>query len=91
LAPSDDTTEAQGGAEEAHRRWPEGRSEQGASKAKVVPPDFEMRCRASGLAKSWAAKSFILGYVQWADRRGAVLSEKNSAPPALEKWVRRGR
>jgi hypothetical protein len=25
-------------AEEAHRRWPEGRSERGASKAKVVPP-----------------------------------------------------
>ena len=34
----DDTTEAPGGAEEAHRRWPEGRSEQGASKAKVIPP-----------------------------------------------------
>jgi hypothetical protein len=31
-------TEAPGGAEEAHRRWPEGRSEQGASKAKADPP-----------------------------------------------------
>jgi hypothetical protein len=36
-------TEAPGGAEEAHRRWPEGRSEQGASEqgaseAKVDPP-----------------------------------------------------
>ena len=41
----DDTTEAQGGAEEAHRRWPEGRSEQGASKAKVIPPGFEERRR----------------------------------------------
>ena len=37
----DDTTEAQGGAEEAHRRWPEGRSEQGASKAKDLPPGFD--------------------------------------------------
>ena len=31
-------TEDPGGSEEAHRRWPEGRSEQGASKAKVDPP-----------------------------------------------------
>jgi hypothetical protein len=31
-------TEDPGGAEEAHRRWPEGRSEQGTSKAKVDPP-----------------------------------------------------
>jgi hypothetical protein len=27
-------TEAPGGAEEAHRRWPEGRSEQGREKGK---------------------------------------------------------
>ena len=27
-------TEAAGGAEEAHRRWPEGRSEQGREKGK---------------------------------------------------------
>jgi hypothetical protein len=27
-----------GGGEEAHRRWPEWRSEQGASKAKQRPP-----------------------------------------------------
>jgi hypothetical protein len=32
------TTEVLGSTEEAHRRWPEGRSEQGASKAKVNPP-----------------------------------------------------
>ena len=31
----DDTTEALGGAEEAHRRWPEGRSEQGASRVRA--------------------------------------------------------
>ena len=31
-------TEALGSAKEAHRRWPEGRSEQGASKAKDGPP-----------------------------------------------------
>jgi len=49
---SDDTTEAQGGAEEAHRRWPEGRSEQGASKAKVIPPGFEARSFAGlGMAR----------------------------------------
>lgn len=30
-------TEATGVAEEAHRRWPKGRSEQGARKAKVYP------------------------------------------------------
>jgi hypothetical protein len=30
-------TEALGSAKEAHRRWPEGRSEQGASKAKDGP------------------------------------------------------
>ena len=34
-------TEAPGGAEEAHRRWPEGRSEQGSSKAKADPDEFE--------------------------------------------------
>jgi hypothetical protein len=32
------TTEPLGGGEEAHRRWPEGRSERGASKAKHRPP-----------------------------------------------------
>ena len=32
------TTKPLGGGEEAHRRWPEGRSEQGASKAKQRPP-----------------------------------------------------
>ena len=37
----DDTTEAQGVAEAAHRGWPEGRSEQRASKAKVIPPGFD--------------------------------------------------
>jgi hypothetical protein len=33
------------------------------------------------LAKSWTAKSFILGYAQWADRGVwvAVLSESDSA------------
>ncbi len=31
-------TEALGSAKEAHSRWPEGRSEQGASKAKDGPP-----------------------------------------------------
>jgi hypothetical protein len=31
-------TEALGSAEEAHRRWPKGRSEQGASKANDAPP-----------------------------------------------------
>jgi hypothetical protein len=30
-------TEALGSAKEAHRQWPEGRSEQGASKAKDGP------------------------------------------------------
>ncbi len=35
---TDDTTEELGCDEEAHRRWPERRSERGASKAKVVPP-----------------------------------------------------
>ena len=34
------TTETQGGGEEAHRRWPEGHSERGASKAKQRPPIF---------------------------------------------------
>ena len=32
------TTKPPGGGEEAHRRWPEGRSERGASKAKQRPP-----------------------------------------------------
>jgi len=32
------TTKPPGGGEEAHRRWPEGRSERGASKAKHRPP-----------------------------------------------------
>jgi len=32
------TTKPPGGGEEAHRRWPEGRSEWGASKAKQRPP-----------------------------------------------------
>jgi len=32
------TTKPPGGGEEAHRRWPEGRSERGASKAKQHPP-----------------------------------------------------
>jgi hypothetical protein len=38
-------TEATGVVEEAHRRWPKGRSEQGARKAKVDPPRIS-RCRA---------------------------------------------
>ena len=38
-------TEATGVVEEAHRRWPKGRSEQGARKAKVDPPRVS-RCRA---------------------------------------------
>lgn len=43
----DDTPEALGGGEEAHRRWPEGRNEQGTSKAKVHPSSrlFEESCR----------------------------------------------
>jgi hypothetical protein len=35
-------TEAAGGAQEAHRRWPEGRSEQGASKANDAPPGLRI-------------------------------------------------
>jgi hypothetical protein len=38
---------ALGGAEEAHRRWPRGRSEQDASKAKVDPPIFTTRATAA--------------------------------------------
>ena len=37
-------TKELGSAKEAHNRWPEGRSEQGASKAKVGPP----RCSVDG-------------------------------------------
>jgi hypothetical protein len=33
----DDTTEAPGGAEEANRRWPEGRGEQGREQGKGHP------------------------------------------------------
>jgi hypothetical protein len=40
------TTETLGGVEEAHRRWPEGRSERGASKAKHRPPSFSMGAAA---------------------------------------------
>jgi hypothetical protein len=39
-------TEALGSAKEAHRRWPEGRSEQGASKAKEDPPIGTRRAAA---------------------------------------------
>jgi hypothetical protein len=39
-------TEALGSAKEAHRRWPEGRSEQGASKAKVEPSQVSNRAAA---------------------------------------------
>ena len=43
----DDTTEAPGGAEEANRRWPEGRGEQGREQGKGHPSSgvFEGRCR----------------------------------------------
>ena len=39
-------TEALGSAKEAHRRWPEGRSEQGASKAKDGPSQVTNRAAA---------------------------------------------
>ena len=39
-------TEALGSAKEAHRRWPEGRSEQGASKANDEPSQFSNRADA---------------------------------------------
>ena len=39
-------TEALGSAKEAHRRWPEGRSEQGASKANDAPPGCTGRAAA---------------------------------------------
>ena len=42
----DKPTEALGSAKEPHHRWPEGRSEQGASKAKVVPPRGAIRLGA---------------------------------------------
>lgn len=48
----DGTTEAQGGAGEAHRRWPEGRSVQGAGKATAVPPGLGLR-GLFGLAAAW--------------------------------------
>jgi len=35
------TTKPLGGGEEAHRRWPEGRSERAASKAKQRPPVYQ--------------------------------------------------
>lgn len=48
-------TEALGSAKEAHRQWPEGRSEQGASNAKEGPRMVE-RCRAfSGTPRSSSA------------------------------------
>lgn len=31
-------------------------------------PKLQPQSGVSGLAKSWTAKSFILGYAQWADR-----------------------
>ena len=40
-------TEVAGVAEEAHRRWPKGRSEQGARKAKVDPPRIHALPRGS--------------------------------------------
>ncbi len=42
----DKPTEALGSAKEPRHRWPEGRSEQGASKAKVVPPRGAIRLGA---------------------------------------------
>ena len=41
-------TEALGSANEAHRRWPEGRSEQGASKAKDGPSHFRSALAREG-------------------------------------------
>jgi hypothetical protein len=38
-------TEALESAKEAHRQWPEGRSEKGASKANDAPPNFVMMSR----------------------------------------------
>ena len=39
------TTKPPGGGEEAHRRWPEGRSERGASKANQRPLEGRPPCR----------------------------------------------
>ena len=48
------TTEALGSAEEAHRRCPEGRSEQGASKAKHRPSVGV----SLGAAAPWCGSTF---------------------------------
>jgi hypothetical protein len=60
------TTEALGSGEEAHRRWPKGRSEQGASKAKHRPP----RVGKNGL-QWWGVDLMWLGL-----RRSLATSKK---------------
>ena len=49
--------------------------------------------KSAAASQGRLAKSFILGYAQWADRGVlvAVPSESDSAPRVGEKWVRRGR
>lgn len=42
------TTETPGGGEEAHRRWPKGRSERGARKAKHRSPKIRGSCHIRG-------------------------------------------
>jgi hypothetical protein len=56
------TTEPPGGVEEAHRRWPEGRSERGASKAKHRPPvvfreALPRQPRSAGVPPAWVSRS----------------------------------
>jgi hypothetical protein len=79
-------TEAPGGAEEAHRRWPEGLSEQGASKAKVDPPIHNALPRSrviwEGHRPAWPKLQPQRGvYERW--MRGRVARAK-----AVQSWVK---
>jgi hypothetical protein len=83
------TTETPGGVEEAHRRWPEGRSERGASKAKHRPPVvFRGVLPGLRIGRIMDSKIIYLGHAQRVDRVVwvAVPSESNTAPPVVEKW-----
>ena len=58
------TTETLGGGEEAHRRWPKGRSERGARKAKHRPPIIHGDLLHSRFLVFYGRARFLLCFCQ---------------------------
>ena len=87
------TTETSGGGEEAHRRWPKGCSERGASKAKHRPPRIRgdsVYSRAVFLCASASLREELDEFGDHCEGHPKTAGRTNTGGPVFSERIREG-